>query len=558
MAGLATTLGSGAMTNAIADIVAAEVLVVTGSNTTEAHPVLGLQIKRAVRRHGAKLILIDPRQIELADYAFLHLRHRPGTDVALFNALAHVIIAEALANQDFIAARTEGYPALAAALVDWTPSRAEAITGVPAAAIETAARLYARAAGGMIFWAMGVTQHTSGTDNVKALSNLALLTGHIGRPGTGLNPLRGQNNVQGACDMGCLPNVYPGYQPVGDPAVRRRLAAAWNVPEARLSPRPGLTATEIAGRILDGHVRALFIMGENPMLSEPNLRHVAEALGQLEFLVAQDLFLNETAALADVVLPAASFAEKGGTFTNTERRVQLIRPALPSPGKARPDWQILKDLARQFGADWDYGGPEAIFAELAAVTPQYGGLSHERLATGGRQWPCPSPEHPGTPILHVRTFTRGRGLFCPVSYRPPAEEPDAAYPFILSTGRHLFHWHGGTLSRRSPGLESMAPVAEVELHPDDAGRLGIGPGEPVQVRSRRGELVATARLTRRSPVGTVFMTFHYAEAAANLLTIDALDPTSRIPAYKVCAVAVTRLSPAALETWYAEQQLAIL
>jgi formate dehydrogenase alpha subunit len=529
------------MTNSIRDIVAADVLLVTGSNTTEAHPVLSLQMKRAVRKHGAKLILIDPRRIELADFATLHLRQQPGSDVAIFNAMAHVIIRDGLVNETFVAERTEGFEALAQAVADWPPERAAIISGVPAADIVQAARLYAGANEGMIFWAMGITQHTTGTDNVKALSNLALLTGHIGRPGTGLNPLRGQNNVQGACDLGGLPNVFPGYQPVANEVIRQKFATAWNVPVAHLSPTPGLTVTEIMQGALDGRIRAIFIMGENPMLSDPNLTHVREALAKVAFLVVQDIFPNETAALADIILPAASFAEKSGSFTSTERRVQLIRPLFDPPGSARPDWQIITELAQHMGADWAYTDPAQIFDELASVTPQYGGMSHARLAQGGLQWPCPTPDHPGTPVLHVGKFARGKGLFCPVEYRAPQEETDEAYPFILSTGRMLFHWHGGTMSRRSAGLEAIAPAAEVEICPDDAAALGVCDGALVRVRSRRGEVVAATKVTRRSPPGTVFMTFHYAEAAANLLTIDAVDPIAKIPEYKVCAVQVEKV-----------------
>ncbi len=540
VAGLAITFGSGAMTNSISDIPQARVLLVTGSNTTEAHPVIALQMKKAIVRHGAKLILIDPRRIGLAEYATLHLRNKPGSDVAIYNAMAHVIIREGWTNDAFIAARTENFDALKEMVRSWTPERAAAIAEVPAEQIVEAARLYATSGASAIFWAMGITQHTTGTDNVKVLSNLALLTGNVGRPGTGLNPLRGQNNVQGACDVGGLPNVYPGYQPVTSAEVRQKFAQAWGVPVQQLNERAGLTVTEIMNAALHGTIKAIFIMGENPMLSDPNLNHVREALEAVEFLAVQDIFPNETAQMADVVLPAQSFAEKEGTFTNTERRVQLIRPALPSPGEARPDWQIITDLANRLGANWKYGGPAEIFAEMASVTPQYAGISHARLEQGGIQWPCPTPDHPGTPILHTTTFTRGKGLFQAVDYTPPAEEVDEVYPFLLSTGRILFHWHGGTLSRRSPGLDVIAPEAEVEIHPGDAGKLGIVHGDLVRVRSRRGEVVAAARVTRRSPVGTVFMTFHYAEAAANLLTIDAVDPVAKIPEYKVCAVMVER------------------
>jgi formate dehydrogenase major subunit len=540
VAGLAATLGSGAMTNSISDIVEAEVLLVTGSNTTETHPVLSLQMKAAVRKHGARLILLDPRRIELADFAFLHLRNQPGTDIAVINAMAHVILAEGLQNRAFIDDRTENIEAFVESVEAWTPDRAERISGVPAADIVLAARMYAGAKAAAIFWAMGITQHTSGTGNVKALSNLALLCGQVGRPGTGLNPLRGQNNVQGACDMGGLPNVFPGYQPVSDEAVRRKFAQGWGVGFEALSPKPGLTVTEIMDGVLDGRIKGLFILGENPMLSDPNLTHVEHALREIEFLAVQDIFVNETGALADVVLPGVSFAEKSGTFTNTERRVHLVRPALDAPANARQDWQIIQDLGQRMGAEWDYGSPAEIFAEMAALTPQYAGISHRRLEGGGLQWPCPTPDHPGTPILHVGKFTRGLGLFSPVEYVPPAEPADEEYPLVLSTGRVLFHWHGGTLSRRSPGLDSLAPEAEVEVHPNDAVSLGLSTGESVRVRSRRGSVIARVQVTRRSPPGTVFMTFHYTEAAANLLTTGAVDPVAKIPEYKVSAV---RLEP---------------
>ena len=541
MAGLAATVGSGAMTNSIRDITEADVLLVTGSNTTEAHPVMSLEMKKAVRKMGAKLILVDPRQIELSDFAHLHLRHHPGTDVALFNAMAHIIINSGWVNKAFVDQRTEGFNTFQQSVANWTPNEAASITGVAENDIIAAARLYAQATNGMIFWAMGITQHTTGTDNVKALSNLALLTGQIGRPGTGLNPLRGQNNVQGACDLGGLPNVFPGYQAVAIEENRQKISNAWRIPFEQLSPTPGLTVTEMMNGVEEGHIKALFIMGENPMLSDPNLNHVRRALEHIEFLAVQDIFLNETAEMADVVLPAASFAEKSGTFTNTERRVQLIRPVLDAPGLSRPDWQIITDLANLFGANWSYADTDEIFAELASVTPQYGGISHTRLENGGLQWPCPSSDHPGTQVLHVGQFARGKGLFCPVEFQPPREEVDAEYPLILSTGRMLFHWHGGTLSRRSPGLDEIAPEAEVEISPFDATYAQIQSGDLVRVSSRRGTVVAKAKVTNRSPKGTVFMTFHFAEAAANLLTIDAVDPTAKIPEYKACAVSIKKV-----------------
>ncbi len=536
MAGLATTLGSGAMTNSISDIRDADVLFVIGSNTTESHPVLSLQMKAAVRKDGAKLILVDPRKIELAQFAHLHLRHAPGTDVAVVNALANVILTEGLHNQDFIDTRTEAFKAYRESVRDWTPERAALISGVPAEDIVKAARLYGQANSAAIFWAMGITQHTTGTDNVKSLANLALLTGNFGRPGTGTNPLRGQNNVQGACDMGGLPNVFPGYQNVTIEDVRQKFADGWGIPFEGLSPTPGLTVTEIMDAALEGKVRGIFIMGENPMLSDPNLSHVEAALKQVDFLAVQDIFLNETAEMADVVLPAVSFAEKVGTFTNTERRVQLIRKALNPPGRAQPDWKILTQLANLFGHDWRYRNPSEIFDEMAKLTPQYAGMTHQRLESGGLQWPCPTPDHPGTKILHSGKFARGLGLFSVVEYQPPAEEPDEEYPLILSTGRVLFHWHGGTLTRRSPGLDELAPYPEVEIHPQDAAALDIADNNVVKVHSRRGVITARARLTDRSSPGTIFLTFHYAEAPANLLTSDAIDPIAKIPEYKVSAV----------------------
>jgi formate dehydrogenase major subunit len=527
------------MTNSINDIPDAEVLLVIGSNTSETHPVLSLQMKKAVRQRGSKLILIDPRRIELSQFAHMHLRHWPGSDVALINAMAHVILRDGIENRAFIEERTENFEAFEAIVREWTPERAEKICGIPVDQIVEAAHLYAKSRASMIFWAMGITQHTTGTDNVKSLANLALLCGQVGRPGTGLNPLRGQNNVQGACDMGGLVNVFPGYQPVADEAVRHKFSDGWGIDFKRLSPNPGLTVTEIMDAALEGKVRAIYIMGENPMLSDPNLNHVREALHSVDFLVVQDIFLNETAELADVVLPGVSFAEKAGTYTNTERRVQLIRPAIEPRGEGRADWQIVTDVANRLDAGWEYTHPEQIFAELASLTPQYAGMSHERLENeGGLQWPCPNSEHPGTPILHAGKFVRGKGLFSAVDYIEPAELPDDEFPFVLSTGRVLFHWHGGTMSRRSPGLDSLAPQAEVEIHPDDAERLSVVDGQVVRVSSRRGQVSASARITRRSPPGVVFMTFHYAEAAANILTPTNIDPIAKIPEYKFSTVRV--------------------
>ncbi len=557
MAGLAATLGSGAMTNSISDIHHAQVLLVTGSNTTEAHPVIGLEMKAAIRKHGAQLILIEPREIELAQFATLHLRPRTGTDVAVLNAMAHVILDEGLARTDFIQARTEGFESFAAAVRDCTPQWAEDISGVPADQIVSAARLYGQASSAAIFWAMGITQSSHGVDNVQALANLALLTGNFGRPGTGVNPLRGQNNVQGACDVGGLPNVLTGYQSVADDAVRAKFESAWQT-AFPLPGKPGLTVTDLMNGALDGKVKALYIMGENPLLSDPDLHHIQAAFGKLEFLAVQDIFLNETAELADVVLPGVSFAEKDGTYTNTERRVQRVRRAVPVLDGARPDLDIICDLGRRLApsaagitvpigpvhsvSDWRYRGPASVWDEIAALTPSMAGISYARLDAGGIQWPCPSPDHPGTPILHREKFTRGLGRFTPLEYRGPAETPDDDYPFMLNTGRILQHWHGGTMSRRSAGLDALVPEGRIELNDLDALALGISQGDSIRVTSRRGSVVGLAQPTDRLPRGMVFMTFHFAESPANILTGDAVDPVAKIPEYKASAVRIERLS----------------
>jgi len=535
--GLARAFGSGAMTNSIADLEEAEAIFVIGSNTTECHPVIGAAIKRAVKSGRTRLIVADPRAIELTDYAELHLQHRPGTDVALINAFANVIFAEGLEDKDFIAKRTEGIEELRKAVAPYTPEFASKITRVPAEDIRTAARLYASAGAASIVYSMGITQHTTGTDNVLALANLAMLTGNIGRPGTGVNPLRGQNNVQGACDMGALPDVYPGYQSVADENLRAKFEKAWGVP---LPAEPGLTVVEIMNAAADGDLKALFIMGENPMLSDPDITHVEEALKRLDFLVVQDIFLTETAKLADVVLPAAAFAEKEGTFTNTERRVQRVRKGLEPPGQARVDWDLLCDLARRMGYDMSYSGPAAIQDEIASLTPSYGGLTYDRLETESLQWPCPTKDHPGTPILHTEKFTRGLGKFHPIEFIEAKELPDDDYPFLLSTGRILQHFHTGTMSRHSEVLDTLVSVGAIEINPRDAEKLGLADGDTAEISSRRGKIQIAARLTERVPPGTVFLAFHYREAPANRLTIAALDPVAKIPEFKVCAVSVRR------------------
>ena len=540
VAGLAAAFGSGAMTNSIADVDRAACIFVIGSNTTETHPVIGARIRRAARR-GARLIVADPRHIELALEADIHLQHRPGTDVALLNAMCHVIVSERLHDRHFVEQRCEGFGDLQRALEKCSPQWAAEICGVPARLIVEAARAFANAPAAAIFFAMGITQHTSGTDNVLAVANLALLTGNLGRPGAGVNPLRGQNNVQGACDMGALPGFLPGYQRLDDEAARSRCAAAWGTPPPRT---PGLTVVEMTDAALRGEIQAMYILGENPMVSDPDLQHVRKALEKLDFLVVHDIFLTETAQLADVVLPGTSFAERWGTFTNTERRVQLIAPAVEPPSGCRPEWEVIADIARRLGADWPLAGPAEILAEVASVAQSYGGISHERLkaAPGGLQWPCPSPGHPGTPVLHIDRCARGRGQLTPVEYRPPAEPPDSAYPFLLSTGRMLYHYHTGSMSRRSAALHAHRPGAYVEVNPADAARRGISSGQPVRLTSRRGTIEVAAEVTSRTPPGVLFMPFHFAEAAANVLTIAALDPVAKIPELKVCAV---RLEPVA-------------
>ena len=527
------------MTNSVPELEDADCILVTGSNTTEAHPLVATRILRAVEK-GARLIVVDPRDIQLAKFATLHLRQRPGTDVAWLNGMMNVIIGEGLEDKEFIAGRTEGFEELKAAVAEYTPERVETITGIPAEALRQAARMYAEAGRAAIVYAMGITQHTTGTDNVLSCANLAMLTGNVGRPSTGVNPLRGQNNVQGACDLGGLPNVYPGYQRVTDEAARKKFEAAWGV---ELPPSPGLTVTEMIDAVGEGRIRALYVMAENPMLSDPDVNHVRAALERCEFLVVQDIFLSETAELAHVVLPGVSFAEKDGTFTATDRRVQLVRKAIEPLGEARPDWEIVCELAKRFApqatTDWDYPSPKEVLAEIAALTPIYGGISYERLEAGEvLHWPCRSPDDPGTPYLHKGKFARGKGKFHAVTFKEAAELPDEEYPLILTTGRIMFHWHTGTMTRRSEKLDKEVSEAYVEISAYDADALGIGKSERVRISSRRGEIEARAWVTKRVPPGVVFIPFHFAEAAANVLTHAALDPVAKIPEYKVCAVRV--------------------
>jgi formate dehydrogenase alpha subunit len=538
VAGLAAAFGSGAMTNSIEEIEMADVILATGTNTTENHPVLSSRVKRAVRQRGAKLIVIDPREIDLVKYATLWLRQKPGTDVAVLNGLMNVILSEGLLAKDYVENRTEGFEALKATVAKYTPQYVEKISGVPAEDLQKAARLYAKASAASILYCMGMTQHTTGTDNVKSVANLAMLCGMVGIEGGGVNPLRGQNNVQGACDMGALPNVLPAYQQVANDEIRAKFEKYWNV---TLPPKPGKTIIEMMDAAHKGEIKALYIMGENPMMSDPDITHVKAALEHLELLVVQDIFLTETARLADVVLPSACFAEKDGTFSNTERRVQRIRKAVLPPGQAKADWEIIAAIGTRMGYPMSYASAEEIMEEIRQVTPSYAGITYGRIEQEGIQWPCPNTEHPGTRFLHKDRFSRGLGLFHAIEYIPPAEVPDEEYPLLLSTGRVLYHYHTGTMTRLSQGSMERCPESLLEINPGDARRLGFGEGDRVRITSRRGSIEAKATLTSRSDEGMVFMNFHFHEAAVNLLTNPALDPIAKIPEYKVCAVNVTAI-----------------
>ena len=536
VAGLGQSFGAGAMTNSISEIGDAGCILAIGTNTTSAHPVIGLRIKKAVRG-GAKLIVANPRQIDLVRVAGLWLQHMPGTDVALLMGMMRVIVDEGLLDLAFIKERCEDFDAFRESLKSFDLDTVERITEVPKDKIAEAARLYATNKPASILYAMGITQHSHGTDNVIAIANLAMLTGNIGKPSSGVNPLRGQNNVQGACDLGALPDVYTGYQAVANPASRGKFEAAWG---CSLNPSPGLTLTEIFEGACQRQIRAIYLVGENPVLSEPCSHHLEE-LKELEFFVVQDLFLSETARMADVVLPAASFAEKDGTFTNTERRVQLVRKAIEPIGDSKPDWWITCQIARRMGGKgFDFEHPSQIMDEIASLTPSYGGISYRRLDSGSLQWPCPTQDHPGTPILHTQQFTRGKGRFIPLEYKPPMELPDNDYPLILTTERSLYHYHTGTLTRRVKGLNILLGEGLVEINPKDASALGIADGEKVKVISRRGEVVARAKVTEVSPVGVVTMNFHFAESPTNMITNPALDPVAKIPELKVCAVRVEK------------------
>jgi formate dehydrogenase alpha subunit len=514
--------------------------LIIGSNTSEGHPLIASRIMKAREERGAKLVVIDPRETQMARMADLYLCFRPGTDVAVLNGLMNVIIGEGLADEEYIAARTEGYEEMKALVEEYTPERVEQISGIPADGLREAARIYATHRPSAIIYAMGITQHTTGTDNVKSCANLAMLCGNVGVAGGGVNPLRGQNNVQGACDLGALANVYPGYQAVVSPEVQEKFRKAWG---STSDLNIGLTVTEMIDAAGDGRVRAMVVMGENPMVADPDVNHARHCLEQLEFLVVQDIFPSETAQLAHVVLPGASFVEKDGTYTATDRRIQRVRKAIEPIGDAKADWEIICLLAQHMGASgFDFPSPKEVMDEIAQLTPIYGGVSYERLEElGFLQWPVPALDHPGTPYLHKAKFSRGLGHFHALEFKEAAELTDEEYPLILTTGRLMFHWHTGTMTRRSEKLHQEVPEAYVEIHPDDAAQIGLNGGKRVRVASRRGEIELGVRVTKRIRPGVVFIPFHFAEAAANALTNAALDPTAKIPEYKVCAVKIERV-----------------
>jgi len=542
------------MSNSMDDVAEkAAAFFVIGSNTTEQHPVFGSRLRQAVLRRGAKLVIADPRRIDLADFAKpayggLYLRHRPGTDIVLLNGMMHIIVHNGWEDNNFIAARTEGYEEFAATIEHYPPQKTSEITGVPLEQLYQATEILALNKPMAVIWAMGITQHIVGVRNVMSLANLQLLLGNMGVEGGGVNPLRGQNNVQGACDMGGLPDVYTGYQNVTSDEVRLKFEAAWGV---SLPDKVGLTTTEMIPACEDGRIRALFILGEDPVMSDPNSSHIRHCLERCEFLVLEEIFPSETSAYADILLPGVSFAEKTGTFTSSERRIQLCRKAIEPLGEARPDWQITAEIARRIIAlgkrdmrpapfsGWDYNETSEIMSEIAAVTPSYAGVSHTRLEAGERlQWPVKGLDHPGTPVLHVGQFTRGKGKFAPIDHIPPAELPDDEFPVLLSTGRVLYHWHGGQMTRRAKGLMGVYDRALVEINPDDAARWDAKDGTRVRVTSRRGSIEANAWITERVPPGMVYANFHFPEASANELTHASLDPVAKIPEYKISAVRV--------------------
>lgn len=525
------------MTNSISEVVDADVVFIIGSNPTEAHPVMGAQVRQAKNR-GAKLIVADPRAIDLANEAEIHLPLTPGTNVALLNGMMHEIITEGLLDKEYVEQRTEGFDDLWDIVKDYSPEKAAEICGLDPADLKAAAKLYATAERAPILYCLGVTEHSTGVSGVMSVANLALLCGKVGKYACGVNPLRGQNNVQGACDMGCMPTDYPGYQKVANPEARAKFEKLWGV---ELPAKPGLTSIDAMNAASRGEVRCLYIMGENPMVSDPNLRHVEQALKTCDFLIVQDIFLTETAELADVVLPATCYAEKDGTFTNSERRFQRVRKAVKGPGESRDDWAIFSEIMHRLGYENKFKSAKEVLDEIAEVAPSFGGFSFERLEDEQPQWPCLDAEHPGTPILHVGKFSRGeRALFKASPYIPAQELPNEKFPLILSTGRILYHYHTLTMTGKTEGLMNIAGRSFVEVNPTDAARKGVVNGGRVKVSSPRGEIEVDARVTERVPEGMLYLPFHYADGAANWLTSSAVDPISKTPEYKVCAAKIEK------------------
>jgi formate dehydrogenase alpha subunit len=544
VAGLQKALGSSAMSNSIAEMKDLEVFIVTGSNTTETHPVISTFLREAVVKNGAKLIVIDPRKTEITNFAVLHLQHRPGTDVALFQAMANIIIEEKLYNIDFIDSRTENFEIYSKSLGEFTPEWAEVITGVPAADIKEAARIYANANSAAVYWGMGISQSVHGTDNTMSIANIALLCGHLGKPGTGLNPLRGQNNVQGCSDTGGLPAYYPGYQSVADNDIKIKFESKW---KTSLNDKPGLTTLEMSDAAGSGLITDFIILGENPLMSEPDLNAARHHFSKLKNVIMIDIFFNESAEYADIIFPAASFAEKAGTFTNSDRRVQLIQQAFDTPGEAQVDWELIQELAlrvesrldRKESSGFEFSSASEIWEEMAELVPPFQGISHSRLEKeGGVHWPCPDVNHPGTPYLFADTFPRGKGLFNILELRLESEQPSKEYPYILSTGRVLYHWHGGTMTRRSV-LDKIYPKALAEINPEAAEKDGFKNGETVTVSSLRGSVSVELKVTDRSPKGVIFISMHFSETLVNELTNDLRDPVAKIPDFKISAVKIT-------------------
>ncbi len=524
------------MTNSVPEIENAEVIFIIGSNTKETHPVISNRMIKGYRK-GAKIIIADPRRVPMVRFAELHLQLRPGTDVALLNGISHVIIDEGLHDQAFINEHADGFEEYKKSVENYTPEYVENITGVPKDKIIKAARLYGGSRKAGIFYTMGITQHTTGSENVSATANLALLTGNIGKESTGINPLRGQNNVQGASDAACLPNVLPGYQKIDLPEVREKFGRAWGV---TIPTSKGLTSTEMIPAAHEGKLKALYIMGENPVISDPNTNHTLKSLKNLEFLVVQDIFMTETAQLADVVLPSACFAEKNGTFSNTERKVQRVRKAVNPPGEAKDDLSIIMDLSGRLGYQMNYNSPEEVLIEFGQLWPNLAGIRYSRLDQGGIQWPCPTVDHPGTPYLYKGGFAKGKAPFTPLKFKPPVEVADVDYPYVLTTGRNLYQYHTGSMTRKVKPIEEHAGEPYVEINIVDSEKLCIKDGEIIKVSSRRGSLDIKARVSQRVGIGLVFIPMHYHEAAANILTIDALDPVVKIPELKVCAVKIEK------------------